>query len=375
MTLQNRRTTSLFDLIGRKWTINKPITNCIINSSGTTACFSTNDGHLALISLADDDAPQNRIRISGDTGRSTITPRTKPISEAKIIDTGAGVARPISVYKTDAFLMGDTDGRIKIISPEGHLLDTQEKLDGKIIDIDHHLSSGLSACISQEKIVIFGEDINKKVIFAQNGTQYAATSFSPDGEKIAATSENEISIWNVNNIGNEPIRISLNGTANHIHWKTDQEWILCTLENSGLALISLKSGDVSYLTDFPGPVSAADWCDKDNVFVASGAFRTTAWSLNEETDTAPSYEALQSGRSGLVLITMIATNNKNDFIAVGYENGQVLLTKPGLPDELLLHNEGSSISGLYWSEDAKYLAIAFEGGEAALIDFPPQMFK
>ncbi|MBO6551209.1 MAG: hypothetical protein JJ964_16535, partial [Rhizobiales bacterium] len=72
MTLQNRRTTSLFDLIGRKWTINKPITNCIINSSGTTACFSTDDGHLALISLADDDAPQNRIRISGDTGRSTI---------------------------------------------------------------------------------------------------------------------------------------------------------------------------------------------------------------------------------------------------------------------------------------------------------------
>ncbi len=72
---------------------------------------------------------------------------------------------------------------------------------------------------------------------------------------------------------------------------------------------------------------------------------------------------------------MVATNFKNDFIAVGYENGQVILTKPGLPDELLLHSEGTSITSLSWSEDAKHLAIGFEGGDTAIIDFPPQMFK
>lgn len=374
MTLQNRKTTSLFDLIGRKWTTNRSVTNSIINYCGTTACFSTADGHLAIISLSDEEAPHTRIRICGDTGRSTITPRTTPITEANIIDLGVDQSCPISNYKESSFLVGDQNGKIKIISDNGNISDSEEKLDGAILDIDHHFSSGLSACISKEKILIYGENINKKVIFAQSATNFTAVSFSPDGKKLSATNEKEISIWNVNNIGDEPIRIALKAKSNNIYWKADQKWILCTLEDSGLALISLNDGEVSYLTDFPGPVTTASWCDKENVFVASGAFRTTAWSLNEATEiTTP--KALQSGRSGLVLVTTVATNYKNDFIAVGYENGQVILTKPGLPDELLLHSEGTSVSTLSWSEDAKYLAIGFEDGDVAIIDFPPQMFK
>ncbi len=374
MTLQNRKTTSLFDLIGRKWTTGKSVKNSIINYCGTTACFSTADGHLVIISLSDEEAPHTRIRICGDTGRSTITPRTTPITEANIIDLGGDQSLPISNYKESSFLVGDQNGKIKIISANGDISDSEEKLDGAIIDIDHHYSSGLSACISKEKILIYGEKINKKVIFAQSSTNFSAMSFSPDGKKLSATNEKEIAIWNVTNIGDEPIRIALKAKSSNIYWKADQEWILCTLEDNGLALISLNDRKVTYLNDFPGPVTAASWCEKENIFVASGAFRTTAWSLTEATEASP-HKALQSGRSGLVLVTMVATNFKNDFIAVGYENGQVILTKPGLPDELLLHSEGTSITSLSWSEDAKHLAIGFEGGDTAIIDFPPQMFK
>jgi hypothetical protein len=86
--------------------------------------------------------------------------------------------------------------------------------------------------------------------------------------------------------------------------------------------------------------------------------------------------ALQTGRPGLVVVDTVAAHPRRDLLAVGYANGMVNLVQIGRRDELVvLADGGGAVTALAWSDDGEQLAIGAADGSAALVGFPPQMFK
>ena len=86
--------------------------------------------------------------------------------------------------------------------------------------------------------------------------------------------------------------------------------------------------------------------------------------------------ALQTGRPGLVVVERVAAHPARDLIAVGYANGQVAVMQLGQRDELLVRQEdGGAVTALDWSADGEHLALGTADGLAAVVSFPPHLFK
>ena len=79
MDTMEAETVTLYELLGRHWTVGAPITSTAFDAAGQVVAFALADGALAIAPLADIEPPQDRCRIALDGGRATISPRRKPV--------------------------------------------------------------------------------------------------------------------------------------------------------------------------------------------------------------------------------------------------------------------------------------------------------
>jgi hypothetical protein len=64
------------------------------------------------------------------------------------------------------------------------------------------------------------------------------------------------------------------------------------------------------------------------------------------------------------------------LVAAGYGDGMIVVARIGEPDELVVKPPGSgSVHALQWSRDGQRLAFGTSDGEAAIVTFPPHIFK
>ena len=82
-----------------------------------------------------------------------------------------------------------------------------------------------------------------------------------------------------------------------------------------------------------------------------------------------------TGRPGFVVVETVAAHPKNDLVAAGYANGQIVVSRIGARDQLLVRPSGASVTTLIWSADGKHLVVGDADGNAAIVTFPAQLFK
>jgi len=375
MDQQNNRPPALFDLIGRNWSLETAITSVTFNHDVSAACLAMDDGRLALIDLADEEPPHSRIRIGGDDGRATISPRQKQVADAHILPALSQSPCLIAPYKNTDFIVGAQDGKIHIVSPSKEVALLNDQLTAPIVGLDHNQQTALTAFVSSKELCVLKEGEPPKVHTTSMETPNTTLALSPDGDLLATGDQKGLLIWSLEDLNTPIKRIELQAPPHSIAWKQDQNWIVCALHEKGCQLIDLTTDQSAHMQDYPGPVTTACWSAPANAFATSGAFRIAAWTMQTPPLENEQQGALQTGRPGMVLVTSIATNPKTDFVAAGFENGQLVLTKVGVSDELPIVNEGSPITNLAWSKDGKQLAFGCKDGTAAIIDFPPQMFR
>jgi len=375
MSQQDRRSLTLYDLIARNWTLDSASEEGVFNNDNTCVCLAQEDGKVSLISLEDAEPPHSRIRVEGDTGRSTIAPREKPLHSAHTTDPLSTKACKIAPFGSANFIVGSKDGALNIIAPDGTSTPGPEKVEGPVLALDHHEASGLTASATSSEVLIYGPKDFKRTISAAQGNDFTALALSPDGKSIAISDQSGFSVYKIQQPDAAPQRISFPGRPTAIAWSQDQQWVLCPLDEGGCQLISLADQRSTTLANYPSQVTKAVWSSASNAFATSGAFRAAAWSMETPPIDDEKAGALQTGKASLVLVKQVAANPKNDFIAIGYENGLVLLAKFGMQDELLIHEEKASVTCLEWSSDGKQLLIGMKDGTAGVVNFPPQMFK
>ncbi len=126
----------------------------------------------------------------------------------------------------------------------------------------------------------------------------------------------------------------------------------------------------------PTPTRSLAWSRPANAIVTAGAYRAAAWSMAHPPLADATVGALQTGRPGLVVVDRVAVHPTRDLIAVGYANGQVGVMRLGQRDELLVRQDGGgAATALAWSDDGEHLALGTADGLAALVGFPPHLFK
>ena len=375
MSHQNLPNPTLFGLLARNWRLPSAITGLCFNGDGTILAFTCLDGTIALARIADNEPPESRLRVSIDVGQATIHPRKDkpaPLITAAISTHGAAA---FASYLESDFLSGPAEGDVIRLTHDGEIAETVIKTAHPVVSVDHCRRTGITAAVDGNYVYLkrLDADVFKRETVASSRLE--VVSLSKDGNWVAVAATDRISIWRLEDTATAPREILLPSVPVSIQWSDDNGWLACGLQSGGLCLIDLAGDRSSIVTDFPGSVRTTGWSASADALVASGAFRIAAWSMASPPLDGDTAGALITGRPGFVVVETVAAHPKNDLVAAGYANGQIVVSRIGAPDQLLVRPSGASVTTLIWSADGKHLAVGDADGNAAIVTFPAQLFK
>lgn len=365
---------SLFDLIGREWTLAGPVRQIGFNATGTSVACRLQGGKLALLPVADAEHPEKRIRMELDTGRTTIRPREKAVPPPLTPETDVA-AGAFCALGEQGFAVAAEDGALWRVTARGQTLRLQAA-EGPSVSALCALPGQGALCVARGgAVTLFGAEDMAERAACDLGQPVTHLAGSTDGTLIAARSGGRIVVLKADDLETRA-EIPCAGTVERLAWSPDRKWIVAGCREKTLVVANVMRGEADVIEDFPGPVSCAAFSTKANALVASGAFRVVGWRCPDLPFGKHKGDPVHTGKPGLTLVEQVAPNPARDSCAVGYANGLVTLCPIGQPDELMLaEGRGAAVTAMEWSPDGQHLGLGFGDGRAAILTFPKVMFK
>lgn len=360
---------ALFELLARSWTPGAAVTSLCFDRAGATVAFALADGRIALAALTDAEPPEKRIRQEVDTGRTTIRPRDKALPPLALTEALEDGPARIVASNSHGFLVAGRFGQIFRVTPRGQvlrLLKGTQPVSALATD-----GQGRFAIAQETGVTLYDE--TDLVSFQSLPARCRADGlhFLPDGE-LAIASEQGLLLWRP---GSPPERHPVQAKG-AMAIATDGGWLGGATRSGGLWLMQRNSHHIAQIGNFRAPPGSTSFSAPSGAVFASGAFRIAGWSLQDAPFTSDATGALRNGRPGLVLIDTVAAHPDRPLIAAGSADGAVVVAQIGQPDEMLLrHASGSPVTALCWSANGTHLALGTAAGDAAIVTFPPHLFK
>ncbi|MBP0582838.1 hypothetical protein J8I29_26160 [Labrys sp. LIt4] len=370
MNQQSRQNPTLFDLLGRCWQRPAPIAGVSFDRQGSSVAFAALDGTLALAPVAEAEGPESRIRVSGDLGQMRILPRARPPAPLTAVSVQEGRAPLVVAFRESGFLVGTDDGTVRRISAQGERGEDFFRLGRSVRALDHAAQSGMTALSDGDDLCVLDQKANLVGRLPAALPDTTALKFSPDGRYLAGVSGESLVILALHEELSVQRVVTLPSPAAGLHWNGQSDRIACGLEIGGLSIVDVPRGRTDTILDFPAPVRGVAWGAAGQL-VASGAYRIAAWGTSGDAGS----QALLTGHTGLILVEAVASHPTRNLVAAGYADGRIVVARIGGRDELFVRPFGGTVTALAWSADGRHLAIGDADGHAALVTFPPQLFK
>lgn len=366
---------SLFGLLGRSWQLEAAVADLTFDGSNGAVAFTLADGSVAIARIKDAEPAANRIRISAEDGRSSILPRSKPLTPITRFTVQENKPVALHAYGKHGFVLGDQSGQLISTTVGGERTPFSVGQENAVNALDHVEKSGLLACIVGENNVAIVDRGKSNIATLDHSSPIIAISFSPDGQQLAVAGQELLTLWDVNG---EPAKMAewpSHGRPLALSWSPGQTKLAAGFEQGGIGIWNVADGSYLSFADYPSSVRSMTWSADGETLVTSGAFRIIAWPLgNLKANGAAS--ALETGKPSLIAIEAVASHPSQPLVAAGYENGMLIITKIGSKDELIIKTEGDgAITSLDWSKNGGYLALGSDRGLAAIVELPEQLFK
>ncbi|WP_454625238.1 WD40 repeat domain-containing protein [Bradyrhizobium cenepequi] len=370
MDIVEADTASLYCLLGRHWRVDVPVDEIAFDPAGKTVAFSLADGSIALASVEDAEPPQQRYRVGLEDGRPTISARRQPVPPVIRVAIGDP---PLQLFLPgpSGIVVHERSGRLFHVSASG--------ATEQILKIDDQAFDALAVTVDGTVLAAVGGSIAS---YDAGGARFAtptyrgaasALAISPDGARVAIAST--LGLF-VGKIGSEPDTVFEVGKLAAISWSPDGVWIAASLERGGVVLLRPADERMIRIPDYPATAWSLAWSADSHRLATSGAFRIIVWDVSTLNDGRAQPVSVGTGRAGFVAVEAVDLQFRNSLIAAGYANGKVVVAKIGDRDELLVKTPGQGeVCAIRWSIDGQHLAFGTADGEAAIVTFPPQLFK
>ncbi|WP_161535452.1 WD40 repeat domain-containing protein [Bradyrhizobium sp. LCT2] len=371
MDTMEAETATLYELLGRHWTMGALVTNATFDAAGQAVAFALADGSLAIAPLADSDPPKDRYRMALDGGRSTISPRRNPVPPlTKVVISDASLH--LASIEPSGFIASD-GSQLLHVSASG--VTRQAAKLGAPIDLVAPVHAGGILAASGESVIYC--DSNGEVGWLQKraGGRSSAMAVSPDGRSFAIGADGCLLVRAFGPRPEPTVSMAL-GSISSLSWSPDGSWLAMSVAEVGIVLLRLADARTVRMSGYPAGVTSLSWSADSRVLVTSGAYRLIAWDVSSLDDGSKQPTSLSTGRGGFILVKAVDMHPGRPLVAAGYSDGRVVVARIGHPDELVVKPPGGgAVQALRWSADGQHLAVGTCGGEAAIVTFPPQIFK
>ncbi|GLK80289.1 WD40 repeat domain-containing protein [Methylopila turkensis] len=218
-----------------------------------------------------------------------------------------------------------------------------------------------------------------KKVFARDGKgglrTYEAPSaarglaFAPKGYQLAVARYNGVSLWFPRAEG-APKELSWKGSHVDVTFAPDGRFVVTTMQENALHGWRVADGAHMRMSGYPGKVRSLDWTADGKWLASAGADAAIIWPFQAKDGPmgkAPKELGVRPSR-----VARVAAHPKAPVIALGYEDGCILLVRMADGAEILARPAlaGGPVTALGWDRIGSRLAFGTEDGAAGVVALP-----
>ena len=300
------------------------------------------------------------------------------LGDGAVLLAGRGEFRRIESHPDGAILVaagdgrrivtGGDDGRVVATSPEGDVVEVAVAKGGAWIDALALHPDGAIAYAAGRNVVARDAKGREKVFAAPSTARGLA--FAPKGYRLAVSHYNGATLW-YPNLETAPDFAEWKGSHIDVTWSPDGRFVVTTMQENALHGWRLQP-DRGHMrmSGYPGKVRSVAWSGDGDWLATGGAEAAIIWPFDSKegpTGKAPRECGVRPAR-----VSRVAFHPKALVLAIGYEDGCILLVRFADGSELLVRPavKGSGVTALAWDARGARLGFGCSDGAAGLLTLP-----
>ncbi len=287
--------------------------------------------------------------------------------------------RKVVAHPDGAILLGQSDhARLVTGGDDGRLVATYP--DGRTEQLADEKGRWIDALALREGAVAWAAGKQVRTRDAKGEVKgYVASSsvrglcFMPKGYRLALSHYNGVSLW-FPNMAAEPETFKWAGSHLDVTVSVDGKFIVSAMQESALHGWRVQDHKDMRMTGYPSKTRSFSWSANGDWLATSGAEACIVWPFQGK--DGPMGKGPRECGVRPAKVTRVAFHPKSLVVAIGYEDGWVMICRITDAAEILVRSTQDSeakdraISVLAWSADGGRLLFGAEDGAAGVLDVP-----
>jgi len=263
-----------------------------------------------------------------------------------------------------AVLTGGDDGRVLRVAPDG----TAKELGRFGKWVDHLVASPLSglivAAVGREAMVWTGGAAPHRYAFPSS---IGGLALDGKGKRLAVSHYGGVSLVFASSPSATPQLLPWGGSHLACTFRPEGDYVLTATQELGLHGWRLTDRTDLQMSGYHAKVRSFSWSRRSRWLATSGGDRALVWPFESKDGPMGKRPLMAAQREALV--TRVAFQPRTDMLAVGYDDGLVLLVRVEDDAQLPVESTGDGgVSALAWNRAGTILAYGCEDGRVGLLD-------
>jgi WD40 repeat protein len=277
----------------------------------------------------------------------------------------------VSVADSRRLVTGGDDGKVIETRPDGTATVLADE-KGRWIDALALGPEGATAWSFGKQIRVrdgktSGKNAGKPRALAVPSTAQGL-AFAPKGMRLAISHIDGASLW-FPNTAVEPEKFEWKGPHLDVTFSPDNRFLVTSMQENQLHGWRLSDKGHMRMSGYPAKTRSFSWSHDGLWLATSGAEAAIVWPFVKDgpTGKAPRECGIRPAK-----VTQVAFHPKALVLAIGYEDGWVILIRFTDASELLVRagGDGTAITALAWDGEGRNLAFGSESGASGLLALP-----
>lgn len=301
------------------------------------------------------------------------------LGDGSVLLGEAGAQRRIAAHPQGAILVaaaqgsalvtGGDDGRVALTGEDGACREIAlEK--GRWIDAVALRGDGAVAWSSGK--TVRARDAKGQIKSLEAKSTVRGLAFFPKGHRLALTQYNSLGLWFPNTAA-APEEWEWKGAHLDVTISPDARFVVTSMQENALHGWRIADRKDMRMSGYPTKTRSFSWSADGLWLATSGAEACIVWPFQAK--DGPMGKAPRECGVRPAKVSRVAFHPKTLVVALGYEDGWVMLCRLTDAAELLVHarhagDDAAPITALAWSADGARLVFGAAAGEAGVLDLP-----
>ncbi|HVG51885.1 MAG TPA: WD40 repeat domain-containing protein [Xanthobacteraceae bacterium] len=192
-------------------------------------------------------------------------------------------------------------------------------------------------------------------------------AFAPKGFRLAIAHYSAVTLWFPNASGAKPDVLEWKGSHLGVIFSPDGKFLVTSMQEPTLHGWRLADTKHMRMSGYAAKVRSMNWTHDAKWLATSGSTQLILWPFSgKDGPMGKQPKMLATSKNRVVAV---ASHPRQDIVAVGYDDGLVLLVRIGDGAEILARKPaGAAVSALIWNAKGSTLAIGTDDGDAGVLD-------